>query len=510
MNHRSHFSKYAYKINDKSIHYKDSLVIEYSPSKLTLSGTETYTEIQDRITLLFNGKISRSRIVILKKSLDIIFILLLELQPGVHSINELTLDTLVKKYSRILKFKSPNVFSRNRSYLSFKDEQIINCKKETTLKNEFKCKKIIFHFSKIQVGFGDRIVGLASAMVLAKALDVELFLDAPFMPEIFLTKYDEIANPLEYDIDYLDTQYRYTEILAQSNFNELNTTAHVIGNECFHYALYLNPHFKHRLSDFKTDLREAYKEIFRKILIPKDNLLEKISQTLSLLSYPEKRLVGLQIRSGVIRDEVPCLSMNDLKIYCDKVLEKIATVNSSDLKIFVTADNTAYADSAKNYLKEKGVDALTINDPILHISYPENQESYSACLKLFADFFLLSKSDMLFYPLFSNFGRIGSMMMDSEESYGFYGRHFDLLPLHDFYISSSKHLLYNDSIIRSLGGIFRFRYFNEYTGLKKLKLLANTSVAFVKNVIIDKNKGVKIADIKFARHLVEAMFMSEF
>ena len=130
-------------------------------------------------------------------------------------------------------------------------------------------------------------------------------------------------------------------------------------------------------------------------------------------------------------------------------------------RVFVTADDTAMAELARDTLHGLGLATHAIDAPVLHVSYGTHQDSESARAKLVTDILALAATDRLFFSFHSNFGRLAYMLGEHREAYGLYGRNFDLLLVGDAYLASSKHLVYNDAVGAALGGLLRMRYYGE-------------------------------------------------
>ncbi|HSW29355.1 MAG TPA: hypothetical protein VLH75_07655 [Longimicrobiales bacterium] len=322
---------------------------------------------------------------------------------------------------------------------------------------------------------GDRMIGLASVMVLARAVGAEVFLDRPFLPDLFDNAPTQDAETPPYHIDFLDTRFRYARLLAESDLSSLGPVTHVIGNECFHYALYQNPRFRERLRDFDTDLREAYRDIFGTLLRPRPVVAEAVSRLVE--ERGTRSLAGVQLRTGLLQREFPHFSPSDLVRYCHAIADALPGPKAEHVA-FVTADNNRMASMARGILEQRGVATIGVEAPVFHISYHAHRDSVDARLKLVTDLLTLARCDRLFISLQSNFGRVAYLLGTPKEAWGLYGRNFDLVPLADAYMASSKHLVYNDSVMAQLGGLLGFRYYGELDALGRTALVARAIPAF--------------------------------
>ncbi len=463
-----------YVFRGQRLHYRDALVIETTPQALGLARDAERAAVKARLLRLFEGRVSPCRVALAKVAPANVLAIVLEWQPDVHAADEDALETIERRHGGEIAFRG-----RSRTIpLAAKNETIIEVagsglepRAEAAAP---RCRRLVFHFSKIETGLGDRLVGLASALVLARALGAEVFLDRPAMPEVFDTKTAPDALPERFALNWIDSQHAHTAILRESDFLGLGETAHVVGNECFHAALYGNAHVRGRLGAFEADLRAAYREIFATVLKPKDAVRSAVDALLA--GAAGRRVIGLQLRSGWIKDETPVLSEDDVRRICRRLVAAFDA--RSDTIVFVTADNNDIAALARATLEALGVATLAYEAPVLHISYPEHQSDARARMKLVVDLLALARCDALCISLSSNFGRIAHYLGRATLTLGFYSRNFDFIES-DGYQFSSKHLLFNDAVMSGVGGVLRFRYLDEYGARAKTSLFARGALRWV-------------------------------
>lgn len=461
-----HLSRHRYDVGGRSLHLRDALLTDLEPSALGLNGGEGPGEVANRISALFGGRLSPARVVVMRTRPRVLA-LVLESQPGVHPEGDLTLEEIVADPE----VRLPLLPRRLSAPVTPKreGERALSVEEATAdHPGGSPCRRIVFHFSKIEVGLGDRLVGLASVMVLARAVGAEVVLDRPFLTDLFDNAVTQDDEAPRYQIDFLDTRFRYARLLAETDLSSLGAVAHAIGNECFHYALYQNPRFRERLRGFDTDLREAYRDIFGTLLRPRPVVTDAVSRLVA--ERGTRSLVGVQLRTGLLQREFPHVSPSDLVRYCHAIADTLPGSKSEHLA-FVTADDNRMASMARNILERSGVATIAMEAPVLHISYQAHRACGDARLKLVTDLLTLARCDRLFISLHSNFGRVAYLLGAPAETWGMYGRNFDLVPLTDAYLASSKHLVYSDSVMAQLGGLLGFRYHGELDALGRAALV---------------------------------------
>lgn len=470
---RRHLSRHRHDVGGRVLHPRDVLVTDVEPGALGLTGGEAPAQVASRLAARLGGRLSPPRVVVVRTHPRVLA-LLLEFQPGIHPDGDLTLQEIVADPQGRLpllprRFSAPVTPKRE-------GERVLSMEEATAgHPGGGPCRRIVFHFSKIDVGMGDRLMGLASVMVLARALGAEVVLDRPFLPDLFDNAPTQDGEAPPYHVDFLDTRFRYARLLAEADLSSLGPVAHVIGNECFHYALYQNPRLREHLRDFDTDLREAYRDIFATLLRPRPLVAEAVSRLVA--ERGTRSLVGVQLRTGLLQREFPHFSPSDLVRYCHAITDALPGTKSEHVA-FVTADDNRMAAMARSILEQRGVATIGVDAPVLHISYQAHQASADARLKLVTDLLTLARCDRLFISLQSNFGRVAYLLGTPEEAWGLYGRNFDLVPITDAYMASSKHLVYNDSVMAQLGGLLGFRYYGELDALGRAALVARAIPAF--------------------------------
>ncbi len=475
---RAFLTRHSYPVQGRRLHLTEVLVVDDDPDRIGIDSQADMSEIARAVSARLGGEVAASRIVVLKRTPQLLA-LVLECLPGVHPATDATLEELVQRFGEVVRFRRRGFalpVTRKRDGERVRPWSRMG----GGTSHPAGRRRLIFHLSRIEVGLGDRIVGLASAVVLARALDAEIILDRPFLPEVFECASGEYDLPARgFDFDYLDTRFEDYERLGQSDFSELAGDVHIIGNECFHYSLYQNPHVRHRLTDFDTDLRAAYREIFDSILTPRPQIRDTADRIVEALEAAGGgSWSALQLRTGYLEREFPFHSRGDVVRCCRAMARRLAD-QGADGSVFVTADHAEMAHFAQDVLESEGQTVLSIDAPVLHVSYSAHRGSEAAREKLIVDLLVLSRAPQLFFSFHSNFGRVAFLAGARRPGFGFYGRNFELVGPVDPYLASSKHLVYNNSVGAAFGGLLRLRYHGERSGMSVAGLVIRSVPGFL-------------------------------
>jgi hypothetical protein len=145
------------------------------------------------------------------------------------------------------------------------------------------------------------------------------------------------------------------------------------------------------------------------------------------------RLIGLQIRTGTdnIVEEKAFLSSKDILKFA-KCAAKYSVVHTSEIMtttFFVSTDSMKAARTVTKYLGNRGPTLqITVGRPVHILHYTKDtQDSRQDLLKIWADFFLLSKCDVL--------------ILTHQSLFGYYAAHMS--PQYD---TSLKQLFIGDSL----------------------------------------------------------------
>ncbi len=273
-------------------------------------------------------------------------------------------------------------------------------------------KQLIYKTRYDNGGFGDRLVGLISTMIMSKHLSREfkIYWESPSIEEYFdYEKYkykpDRSSKREEYIVD--EKLENYKTMFSTKNINEIWPEDHVIiqTNQNIHQYLYINPNYKNTAINYLEDTVNAYRNLFN-ILKIKEYILNDIRSLTEKISG--KRTIGVQLRLG------DCYMVgNSTKFAGEEKFNSIMNLIDSisvDSQLFITSDCELFI---KLYNKRRNF--LYNNKKVIHFDMTKENIPIGI-IKLIQDIILLSKCDIVYVSPHTNFGYICSLMNNKSPS----------------------------------------------------------------------------------------------
>ena len=272
-------------------------------------------------------------------------------------------------------------------------------------------------------GLGDRIVGLVSAIMIAKATQRKLlinFQEPPVTDHLWTVSCPyaphapQLNSAVSVDLELIDKRFKYKHELSTLNLNEWWNHAPVVRLRCNQEIasfLYDNPHYPHLKDRFSQDVSEIYAQLFTTYLVPRPTM--KNHWTIN------KKLVGVQIRCGDISmgcGHVQFLSSEHLRTVIVPMLKDNISKfwSPTDYALFVTTDSEECYALLISQFKDYVV--LRNDGPVDHFEKQGNPHGTDKTLR---DLLILSKTDVMVISVHSNFGRIAALINPTDQIYTF-------------------------------------------------------------------------------------------
>ena len=254
---------------------------------------------------------------------------------------------------------------------------------------------IIYWIKEPAGGLGDRIVGLVSAMFLARATrrQLEICWEWPNID----TCVDYLHTPLpeqHAQMNARDKEFKFKAMWAEDNLNDIMANPDMFTLTCnqnIGQYLWQNPHYKGVFGDYLEEHLLAYKAVFRHYLRPRMET-----------SYPE---VGIQVRVGdCAMGLTPHVAQTG-----EQALEmlKAAAPHCKGRSVFLTTDCAEVVDAAREVIGNFQYHEAEIT----HI---DKDPTEAGTYKAFYDMLTLSRCDTLIFTDASNFGRVPALMGGGE------------------------------------------------------------------------------------------------
>jgi FkbM family methyltransferase len=272
-------------------------------------------------------------------------------------------------------------------------------------------------------GLGDRVVGLVSAILMAKVTHRKLLIDfqeppvtdhlwtvsCPYAPHA-----SQLSSSVSFKLDTVDDRFKYNHELSTLDLNEWWNHAPVVRLHCNQEIasfVYQNPHYLHLKDRFAQDVADVYAQLFTTYLVPRPAM--KINWTIN------KQLIGLQIRCGDVSmgcGDVQFISSEHLRNVIVPMLKyNISKLwNPTNYAIFVTTDSDECYSLLMTHFKDYVV--LRNVGPTDHFERQGNPQGTDKTLR---DLLMLSKTNVVVISAHSNFGRIAAMINPTDQVYTF-------------------------------------------------------------------------------------------
>lgn len=271
-------------------------------------------------------------------------------------------------------------------------------------------------------GWGDRLVGITSALSICKATDSFFLIkwhDSNISDFFDYEKYDFFKQNIDgTTLSYVNhNSEELYEIFSTKNIDEFFDSDIVLfnTNQNVTEALCNNILYKDKMENYEKCIKTIYESIFVEYLKPKQNVIEPVDQVFAI----HEKIVGIQLRFGdyfmdnekiQIDTSIHNTSLGKNIHYIIPFIDEIINRYNGH-KIFITSDI-----DIKPMLNQ-----LTYADNIIYYdmipTHIERSVDKTGIIKSFVDFIMLSKCHVLFLSFESNFGRCAGLINRSDDIY---------------------------------------------------------------------------------------------
>jgi hypothetical protein len=276
-------------------------------------------------------------------------------------------------------------------------------------------------------GFGDRIVGLCSAVMLAQCLNKQLLIkwDSPSIKDVFdLSVYDfyrinpSIADSNVIVLHTIDNRFKFEKQLSEQPIHVLWQKYNILlrCNQELAFFLYQNPHLV-KGQNYINDMLNVYHSIFPRYLKPlKGNALSI-----------EEPYIGIQLRTGDVYmnvgTEQPIKDVNT-------AVKNIANYVKTNLSMFTTVYLTSDHPQAKQLFQNELPEFRIIDMPTSRVHLERSNTGVDQLKSLVSDVLTLSRANNLIISSYSNYGRMAALMAtNTQQILGFETPAFVVHPL---------------------------------------------------------------------------------
>ena len=294
---------------------------------------------------------------------------------------------------------------------------------------------VIAYYDTFCGGLGDRLVGLVSALALAKKLDKKLLIkwDHPNINGVFdLSGYDFYRHNVNLngvvELNCIDNRFKYESLLSTQPIQNMwkNKSILLKCNQEIGSFLYKNPHLNTGLSSpsqsFSSHTMEWYKQLFPVILKP------KLTDNAVLSSSP---YIGIQLRTGDAYMGVGTdRPIHDVPKAINSIAQFILKQNSILFSfpqiIYFTTDHP----TAKKMLQTALPNFTIIDTPRSRIHLEKTKSDSQQLNSLIQDLYTLSRANPLIISTYSNYGRLAALMNTGNQTiWGFIKNLYQVLPV---------------------------------------------------------------------------------
>jgi len=269
---------------------------------------------------------------------------------------------------------------------------------------------IEFPVNGVNGGLGDRLLGMANAILLAKALHLSFWVkwDAPNVSQVFQIVHNFYfspgkTRPFSVILSCIDQLYKYEQILSSENIPDLWADRNILVHWNMPVAkfLYANPFVLAKKTiqagNFETDLEKVFQTLFTQELVP---LVRPIP-----ISEP---YIGIQIRTGDV--SMGFLQGHDLRVsQLEPLLDSLAQFCEQKTNIvYVTSDHP----DAVRLLRQRLPNLQFVNPP--PNSRVHLEKSRVSLTDLVQDFLTLKGASQLLVSHFSNYGKLAAWCSSPE------------------------------------------------------------------------------------------------
>jgi hypothetical protein len=274
-------------------------------------------------------------------------------------------------------------------------------------------------------GLGDRIVGLCSAILLARSLKKHLLIkwDSPSIEGVFdLSIYNfynvnpSIENAVV--LHTIDDRFKFEKQLSEhpvhAEWNQKNVWLR--SNQELAYFLYQNPHLL-KGHNYNEDMIRTYRSIFSVYLKPVNMFVKNISEP----------YIGIQVRTGDAYMNVGSHKpIENIPLVVENVSRYIKNCTLRLKTIYVTSDHPDVTQLFKNELPSYNI--VDMPDSKSHLER-SNIDTYKF-KSIVSDLLTLSRANFLIISSKSNYGRIAALTSTTSPTIeGFEPPSFNVHPL---------------------------------------------------------------------------------
>lgn len=285
---------------------------------------------------------------------------------------------------------------------------------------EVKKKQIVVCFDGLfsHGGLVDRLKGIVSFYQIAQKLDYDfkILFDDPFELDVFLepNKVDWKVNRKSIVWHPFETKILYT--VNKFNINPLQIIQSSKAQLFYVYANidYTKKIFKTNGDEFETIWRKSFNDLFKKSLLLEGKLNEEIRRG-TFISF-HSRFTSLM---GDFTDTTNKILSNKEK---ERLLNKLLTIikrikSETNKRVFVFSDSKKFI----SFIESK-TDVKIVKGTPFHMDDYNNSPNMEGHLKTFIDFFILSKSEGIYFlhipPMYnSSFSKYASIVGNTKFIY---------------------------------------------------------------------------------------------
>jgi hypothetical protein len=275
-------------------------------------------------------------------------------------------------------------------------------------------------------GLGDKIVGLVSAMCIARVLGRKLLVkwDYPSINGIidlgshnFYHYNPSLHGVIE--LDTIDNRFKYQQLLTQQPLQHLWKNKNILlrCNQELGFFVYHNPHVS-KGRNYVHEMLDCYKQVFTTILRPIGP---------NTIHVP-KPYIGIQLRCG---DKYMGVGGHQPVSNLNQVLYPLSTYLKTHFQfipyIYLTTDHPHAKQELQQLLNSS---SFTLYDtPASRIHFERTHTHPQQLKPLLDDLLTLIHAEYLIISAYSNYGRIAALISGQTNILGFNPPNFDIHPI---------------------------------------------------------------------------------
>jgi hypothetical protein len=261
-------------------------------------------------------------------------------------------------------------------------------------------------------GYGDRIVGLVSCKLIAKAMnrefrihwqkeDVSRYIDYSKYKTTDITGSNTVHCQAQHEVKH--------DLMTNHNCLNSSKTVFILNQEIAQY-LYTNP--RYNLSEvYYRDIFDVYKSLYTDILVPTPYVSDVVNNVCGKSACP---IIGVQIRAGDVyignngkygSYSVFSNPSDNIRNYLSKIKNHIEQRYAvPNYRVFITSDYDDIKKIATTLWTPDHI--LYYDEPVQHIDRPVSGEFG----KFYIDNYILSQcTNEMYISTYSNYGRVAAL-----------------------------------------------------------------------------------------------------